>query len=100
MADVATVKEMDLGVIFKSLLIIFVYQGSCAFVLILKTARLIEITLRPFMVRVPLIKGKTARQRLQEKGLWEEYRKKHAYNPLVKFQQTGTEPMTNDADVS
>ncbi|KAF4072302.1 hypothetical protein AMELA_G00261550 [Ameiurus melas] len=50
-------------------------------------------------IRVPLIKGKTARQRLQEKGLWEEYRMKYPYNPLVKFQQTGTEPMTNDADV-
>ncbi|KAM9476202.1 pepsin A-like [Clarias gariepinus] len=51
-------------------------------------------------IRVPLIKGKTARQKLQEKGLWEEYRKKHPYSPLVKFQQTGTEPMTNDADLS
>lgn len=52
------------------------------------------------MVRVPLIKGKTARQTLQEKGLWEEYRNKYPYSPLVKFQQTGLEPMTNDADVS
>ncbi|XP_017323541.1 pepsin A [Ictalurus punctatus] len=51
-------------------------------------------------IRVPLIKGKTARQRLHEKGLWEEYRKKYPYNPLVKFQQTGTEPLTNDADLS
>lgn len=50
--------------------------------------------------RMPLIKGKTARQALQEQGLWEEYRKKHPYNPMVKFTQTGTEPMTNDADVS
>lgn len=50
--------------------------------------------------RMPLIKGKSARQRLQEKGLWEEYRKRFPYTPLSKFQQTGTEPMTNDADVS
>uniref|UniRef100_A0A4W6CGJ8 pepsin A n=2 Tax=Lates calcarifer TaxID=8187 RepID=A0A4W6CGJ8_LATCA len=50
--------------------------------------------------RMPLIKGKTARQALQEQGLWEEYRKKHPYNPMVKFTQTGTEPMTNDADLS
>ncbi|XP_041955566.1 pepsin A-like [Alosa sapidissima] len=52
--------------------------------------------------RVPLIKGKTARQKLQEKGLWEEYRKKFPYQPMVKFQQqqNGAESMTNDADLS
>ncbi|KAK2851322.1 hypothetical protein Q5P01_007598 [Channa striata] len=52
------------------------------------------------LVRMPLIKGKTARQTLQEKGLWEEYRKKFPYRPMVKFTQYGTEPMTNDADLS
>ncbi|XP_060786816.1 pepsin A-like [Neoarius graeffei] len=51
-------------------------------------------------IRVPLIKGKTARQRLQEQGLWEEYRKKHPYAPWVKFDQTGQESMTNYADLS
>ncbi|XP_062396466.1 pepsin A-like [Sardina pilchardus] len=54
--------------------------------------------------RVPLIRGKTARQTLQEKGLWEEYRKKFPYQPMVKFQHTlrlnGVETMTNDADIS
>nr|ABY87034.1 pepsinogen A1 [Epinephelus coioides]ABY87036.1 pepsinogen A1 [Epinephelus coioides] len=50
--------------------------------------------------KIPLIKGKTARQDLQEKGLWEEYREKYPYNPMVKFQQSGTESMTNDADLS
>ncbi|KAM3872494.1 pepsin A-like [Diretmus argenteus] len=50
--------------------------------------------------RVPLIKGKTARQTLQEKGLWEEYRTKYPYNPMAKFYQRGTESMTNDADMS
>ncbi|XP_034446257.1 pepsin A-like [Hippoglossus hippoglossus] len=50
--------------------------------------------------RIPLIKGKTARQDLQEKGLWEEYRKQHPYNPMAKFIQSGTESMTNDADLS
>ncbi|XP_044068239.1 pepsin A-like isoform X3 [Siniperca chuatsi] len=50
--------------------------------------------------KIRLIKGKTARQALQEKGLWEEYRKQHPYNPMAKFLQTGTEPMTNDADLS
>ncbi|XP_060931023.1 pepsin A-like [Limanda limanda] len=52
------------------------------------------------LVRTPLIKGKTAREDLQEKGLWEEYRKEHPYNPMAKFIQTGTESMTNDADLS
>ncbi|KAF7695347.1 pepsin A-like [Silurus meridionalis] len=51
-------------------------------------------------IRVPLIKGKTARERLQEQGLWEEYRKLYPYQPLIKFQQIGNEPMTNDADLS
>ncbi|XP_071332155.1 pepsin A-like [Trachinotus anak] len=50
--------------------------------------------------KMPLIKGKTARQALQEKGLWDEYRKEHPYNPMAKFIQTGAEPMTNDADLS
>ncbi|XP_060786817.1 pepsin A-like [Neoarius graeffei] len=51
-------------------------------------------------IRIPLIKGKTTRQKLQENGLWEEYRKKYPYVPWVKFDQTGQEPMTNDADLS
>lgn len=52
------------------------------------------------LLRIPLIKGKTARENLQEKGLWEQYRKQHPYNPMAKFYQTGIESMTNDADVS
>nr|AHZ33698.2 pepsin [Chelon labrosus] len=51
-------------------------------------------------VKIPLRKGKTARETLKEKGLWEEYRKKHPYSPMVKFYQDGIEPMTNDADLS
>ncbi|KAM3872369.1 pepsin A-like [Diretmus argenteus] len=50
--------------------------------------------------RVPLIKGKTARQTLQEQGLWEEYRTKYPYNPMAKFYQNGAESMTNDADLA
>ncbi|XP_029291625.1 pepsin A-like [Cottoperca gobio] len=50
--------------------------------------------------KIPLIKGKTARQDLQEKGLWEQYRLEHPYNPMAKFYQSGTESMTNDADLS
>lgn len=49
--------------------------------------------------RIPLIKGKTAREDLMEKGLWEEYRNRFPYNPMAKFYQTGNEAMTNDADV-
>ncbi|XP_047433564.1 pepsin A-like [Mugil cephalus] len=51
-------------------------------------------------VRIPLIKGKTARETLKEKGLWEECRAKHPYNPMAKFQQEGVQSMTNDADLS
>ncbi|KAK5894542.1 hypothetical protein CesoFtcFv8_011225 [Champsocephalus esox] len=50
--------------------------------------------------KIPLIKGKTAREALQEKGIWEEFRKQHPYNPMAKFYQSGTESMTNDADLS
>lgn len=53
--------------------------------------------------RVPLEKGKTARELLEEQGLWEEYRLKFPYNPMAKFDNrfaVGTESMTNDADVS
>ncbi|KAG5837780.1 hypothetical protein ANANG_G00216320 [Anguilla anguilla] len=49
---------------------------------------------------MPLIKGKSARETLQEKGLWEAYRRRYPYQPLAKFAQTGTESMTNDADLS
>ncbi|XP_062854426.1 pepsin A-like [Trichomycterus rosablanca] len=52
-------------------------------------------------IKVPLIKGKSARQALREKGLWEEYRLKFPYNPTGKFAaQNGVESMTNDADLS
>ncbi|XP_062859669.1 pepsin A-like [Trichomycterus rosablanca] len=53
--------------------------------------------------RVPLIKGKSAREALEEKGLWEKYRNAYPYNPLAKFSQSyavGYESMTNDADLS
>ncbi|CAL8277386.1 unnamed protein product [Boreogadus saida] len=50
--------------------------------------------------KIPLIKGKTARQSLKEQGLWEEFRKLHPYNPTSKFIQDGSESMTNDADLA
>ncbi|XP_038863447.1 pepsin A-like [Salvelinus namaycush] len=51
-------------------------------------------------VKISLIKGKTARETLMEKGIWEETRLKFPYNPMAKFYQTGDEAMTNDADMS
>jgi hypothetical protein len=35
--------------------------------------------------RIPLIKGKSARQTLEEKGLYEEFHRKYRYNPRAKF---------------
>ncbi|KAM7404628.1 hypothetical protein PAMP_011960 [Pampus punctatissimus] len=51
------------------------------------------------LYRMPLIKGKSAREALQEKGLWEEYRRHHPYQPKSRFYQSGTQSMTNDADL-
>uniref|UniRef100_A0AAY5EL86 Renin n=1 Tax=Electrophorus electricus TaxID=8005 RepID=A0AAY5EL86_ELEEL len=53
--------------------------------------------------RVPLIKGKSAREALEEKGMWEHYKASYPYNPMAKFSQSyavGYESMTNDADLS
>lgn len=53
--------------------------------------------------RVPLIKGKSAREALEEKGLWEQYKKMYPFNPMAKYTQSyavGYESMTNDADVN
>ncbi|XP_028266295.1 pepsin A-like [Parambassis ranga] len=58
------------------------------------------VALSECLHKIPLIKGKTARESLKEKGIWEKFRKEHPYNPMVKFDQTGSEPMTNDADLS
>uniref|UniRef100_A0A4W4HQG7 pepsin A n=1 Tax=Electrophorus electricus TaxID=8005 RepID=A0A4W4HQG7_ELEEL len=52
--------------------------------------------------RVPLIKGKSAREALEEKGMWEHYKASYPYNPMAKFSQSyavGYESMTNDADI-
>lgn len=49
------------------------------------------------------MKGKSAREVLEEEGLWEEYRMKYPYNPMGKFDSSfavADQPMTNDADVS
>uniref|UniRef100_A0A8B9K1S7 pepsin A n=1 Tax=Astyanax mexicanus TaxID=7994 RepID=A0A8B9K1S7_ASTMX len=64
---------------------------------------LIHIYCTSIYCRVPLIKGKSARESLEEKGMWEQYRKLYPYNPMAKFTQNyavGYESMTNDADMS
>ena len=55
-----------------------------------------------FCARVPLIKHKTTREIMEEKGQWEEFRQRYPYNPLTKFDSNlfGAQQMTNDADVS
>nr|ABY87035.1 pepsinogen A2 [Epinephelus coioides]ABY87037.1 pepsinogen A2 [Epinephelus coioides] len=61
------------------------------------------VALSECLVQVPLEKGKTAREILEEQGLWEEYRLKFPYNPMVKFDNSfavGTQSMTNDADLA
>ncbi|KAJ7987832.1 hypothetical protein DPEC_G00330620 [Dallia pectoralis] len=61
------------------------------------------VALSECLIQVPLIKGKSARESLEEQGLWETYRLKYPYNP-VKFQDqrlyVAGEQMTNDADLS
>ncbi|XP_041936333.1 pepsin A-like [Alosa sapidissima] len=60
------------------------------------------LALSECMVRIPLNKGKTAREKLEEQGLWEEYSKKYPYRPFAKFGSyaVGNEQMTNDADLA
>ncbi|KAJ8399763.1 hypothetical protein AAFF_G00408680 [Aldrovandia affinis] len=61
------------------------------------------VALSECLNKVPLIKGKTVRESLEEQGLWEEYRHKFPYNPMVKFDHSfavGDQPMTNDADLA
>ncbi|XP_068614856.1 pepsin A-like [Brachionichthys hirsutus] len=61
------------------------------------------VALSECLVQIPLEKGKTARELLEEKGLWEEYRLKYPYNPIAKYDArfvVGEQPMTNDADLA
>ncbi|XP_029549922.1 pepsin A [Salmo trutta] len=43
------------------------------------------VTLSECLLKIPLTKGKSARQTLEEKGLYEEYKRKYRYNPRAKF---------------
>ncbi|XP_033988712.1 pepsin A-like [Trematomus bernacchii] len=61
------------------------------------------VALSECLFQVPLEKSKTARETLEEQGLWEEYRLKYPYNPMAKFDDSfavGGESMTNDADLA
>ncbi|XP_062384465.1 pepsin A-like [Sardina pilchardus] len=60
------------------------------------------LALSECMVRIPLNKVKTGREKLEEQGLWEEYSKKYPYRPFAKFSSyaVGKEQMTNDADLA
>ncbi|XP_066559245.1 pepsin A-like [Amia ocellicauda] len=62
------------------------------------------VALSECLHKIPLIRGKTARENLEEQGLWEEYSKKYPYNPTIKFDPmiaaVTNEPMTNDADLA
>ncbi|XP_023689418.2 pepsin A-like [Paramormyrops kingsleyae] len=61
------------------------------------------VALSECLHKFPLIKGKTVRQKMQEKGQWDVFRQKYPYNPMAKFDSSyavGTESMTNDADLS
>ena len=55
------------------------------------------------LFRIPLRRGKSARQQLEERGLFEEYRRRFPYNPAAKFllrTEQSAVPMTYDPDVS
>ncbi|XP_044022002.1 pepsin A-like isoform X2 [Siniperca chuatsi] len=55
------------------------------------------------LLRIPLMRGKSARQLLEERGLFEEYRKKFPYNPAAKFlprNEQSAVPMTFDPDIT
>ncbi|XP_041753316.2 pepsin A-like [Coregonus clupeaformis] len=61
------------------------------------------VTLSECIIQVPLIKGKSARESLEEQGLWDEYRKKYPFNPTRFDDQSlyvSNEQMTNDADLA
>uniref|UniRef100_A0A3B4U913 pepsin A n=1 Tax=Seriola dumerili TaxID=41447 RepID=A0A3B4U913_SERDU len=55
------------------------------------------------LYRIPLMRGKSARQLLEERGLFEEYRRKFPYNPSAKFlprNEQSVVPMTFDPDTT
>ncbi|XP_037640287.1 pepsin A-like [Sebastes umbrosus] len=54
-------------------------------------------------IRIPLRRGKSARQQLEESGLFDEYRTKFPYNPAAKFlprNEQSEVPLTFDPDTT
>ncbi|KAM9362269.1 pepsin A-like [Symphorus nematophorus] len=54
-------------------------------------------------LRIPLRRGKSARQQLEERGLFEEYRRRFPYNPAAKFlprTEQSVVPMIYDPDLT
>uniref|UniRef100_A0A8C2XH80 pepsin A n=1 Tax=Cyclopterus lumpus TaxID=8103 RepID=A0A8C2XH80_CYCLU len=54
-------------------------------------------------LKIPLTRGKSARQQLEERGLLEEYRRKIPYSPAAKFlprNEQSMVPMTFDPDTT
>ncbi|KAM6979696.1 pepsin A-like [Aplochiton taeniatus] len=61
------------------------------------------VALSECVVKIPLVKGKSARQVLEEKGLYEEYRKNNSQNALNKIDfnfALGEVPLTYDLDTT
>ncbi|KAM6948105.1 pepsin A-like [Lycodopsis pacificus] len=55
------------------------------------------------IIRIPLMRGKSARQQLEERGLFEEHRRTFPYNPAAKLLPTKEQsvvPMTFDPDTT
>ncbi|KAK5872409.1 hypothetical protein PBY51_013116 [Eleginops maclovinus] len=55
------------------------------------------------VLRIPLKRGKSARQQLEERGLFQEYRKRFPYNPAAKFLprvEQSVVPLTFDPDTT
>ncbi|XP_063078924.1 pepsin A-like [Engraulis encrasicolus] len=59
------------------------------------------VALSHCLVRMPLIKHKSVRATMEERGEWEQFRRRFPYNPIGKFDSNvfGGEQMTNDADL-
>lgn len=53
-------------------------------------------------IRIPLMRGKTARQNLKDQGLGEEYKESNTDDPMARFNEhaAGTVPMTKNSEVS
>ncbi|TNN04184.1 pepsin A-like [Takifugu flavidus] len=58
------------------------------------------VALSECLVKVPLTRGKTARQILEEQGLWEEYKQNNTYDPMARFDAAGIVPMTKDSELA